>query len=216
MTLARAAPRSLGVLDEGQVIRLNANEQQVREVPLDHRTDIYSLGVVMFQLLTGRLPFEQDNSYSLLYSIAHDTPPPPSELRPEVPEALDAIVRRATEKDVDRRYQSWSEFSHDLALAYRNLGALLATETALGDTGKFEALRAMRFFHRFAGKAIEDKRPLERYVNESKRLLGVLDGRLEGRDWIAAGLPGPRPEETADGSRGRARSSCRWRVSRRR
>ena len=124
--------------------------QQVREVPLDHRTDIYSLGVVMFQLLTGHLPFEQENSYSLLYSIAHDTPPLPSELRPDIPEALDAIVRRATEKDVDRRYQSWSEFSHDLALAYRNLGALLATEAALGDTGKFEALRAMRFFHRFA------------------------------------------------------------------
>lgn len=40
------------------------------------------------------------------------------------------------------------------------------------------------FFHKFAGRAIEDKRPLERYVNESKRLLGVLDGRLEGRDWI--------------------------------
>ncbi|WP_345794502.1 serine/threonine-protein kinase [Thauera sp. JM12B12] len=123
--------------------------QQVREVPLDHRTDIYSLGVVMFQLLTGRLPFEQDNSYSLLYSIAHDTPPLPSELRPEVPEALDAIVRRATEKDVDRRYQSWNEFSHDLALAFRNRGAAPTVE-ALGDTGKFEALRAMRFFHRFA------------------------------------------------------------------
>mgnify|MGYP003578280622 FL=1 len=40
------------------------------------------------------------------------------------------------------------------------------------------------FFHKFAGRAIEDKRPLERYVNESKRLLGVLDGRLEGREWI--------------------------------
>ena len=40
------------------------------------------------------------------------------------------------------------------------------------------------FFHRFAGKAIEDKRPLERYVAESKRVLGVIDGRLEGRDWI--------------------------------
>jgi GST-like protein len=40
------------------------------------------------------------------------------------------------------------------------------------------------FFHRFAGKAIEDKRPLQRYVDESKRLLGVLEGRLEGRDWI--------------------------------
>lgn len=123
--------------------------QQVREVPLDHRTDIYSLGVVMFQLLTGRLPFEQDTSYSLLYSIAHDTPPLPSELRPEVPDSLDAIVRRATEKDVDRRYQSWNEFSHDLALAFRNRGDVPAVD-ALGDTGKFEALRATRFFHRFA------------------------------------------------------------------
>ena len=40
------------------------------------------------------------------------------------------------------------------------------------------------FFHRFAGRAIEDKRPLQRYVDESKRLLGVLEGRLEGRDWL--------------------------------
>ena len=40
------------------------------------------------------------------------------------------------------------------------------------------------FFHKFAGKAFEDKRPLERYVTESKRLLGVLEARLEGRDWI--------------------------------
>jgi GST-like protein len=40
------------------------------------------------------------------------------------------------------------------------------------------------FFHKFAGKAFEDKRPLERYVAESKRLLGVLENRLEGRDWI--------------------------------
>ena len=40
------------------------------------------------------------------------------------------------------------------------------------------------FFNKFAGKAIEDKRPLERYVAESKRVLGVLDGRLEGRDWV--------------------------------
>jgi GST-like protein len=40
------------------------------------------------------------------------------------------------------------------------------------------------FFNKFAGKAYEDKRPLERYVNESKRLLGVLDGRLDGRRWL--------------------------------
>ena len=136
--------------------------QQVREVPLDHRTDIYSLGVVMFQLLTGHLPFEQENSYSLLYSIANDTPPPPSELRPEVPEALDAIVRRATEKDVERRYQSWSEFSHDLALAFRNRSLALAPDR-LGDTGKFEALRTMRFFRRFADAELWEVIGLSRF-----------------------------------------------------
>ena len=136
--------------------------QQVREVPLDHRTDIYSLGVVMFQLLTGHLPFEQENSYSLLYSIAHDTPPPPSELRPEVPEALDAIVRRATEKDIERRYQSWSEFSHDLALAFRNRSLALAPDR-LGDTGKFEALRTMRFFRRFADAELWEVIGLSRF-----------------------------------------------------
>ncbi len=136
--------------------------QQVREVPLDHRTDIYSLGVVTFQLLTGHLPFEHENSYSLLYSIAHDTPPPPSELRPDVPEALDAIVRRATEKDIERRYQSWSEFSHDLALAFRNRSLALAPDR-LGDTGKFGALRTMRFFRRFADAELWEVIGLSRF-----------------------------------------------------
>ncbi len=123
--------------------------QQVREVPLDHRTDIYSLGVVMFELLTGRLPFESDNNYTLLYRIANDTPPKPSELRPEVPEALDTIVRRATERDVEHRYQSWAEFSHDLALAFRNHSVEI-TRGSIPDTEKFEALRTMHFFREFA------------------------------------------------------------------
>jgi eukaryotic-like serine/threonine-protein kinase len=123
--------------------------QQVREMPLDHRTDIYSLGVVMFQLLTGRLPFESDNNYSLLYRIANEQPPLPSELRPDVPAPLDAIVRRATEKDLDRRYQSWAEFSHDLALAFRNRDVESDCQR-IPDTEKFETLRSMPFFRDFA------------------------------------------------------------------
>ncbi|MBS0509618.1 MAG: protein kinase [Proteobacteria bacterium] len=122
--------------------------QQVREMPLDHRTDIYSLGVVMFQLLTGRLPFESDNNYSLLYRIANEPAPLPSALRPEVPEPLDAIVRRAMEKDLDRRYQSWAEFSHDLALAFRNR-SIHADRERVPDTEKFETLRGMPFFRDF-------------------------------------------------------------------
>lgn len=123
--------------------------QQVREMPLNHQTDIYSLGVVMYQLITGQLPFRADNNYSLLYRIANDTPAPPSALRPDVPEALDAIVRRAMEKELDGRYQDWSEFSHDLAQAFRSQ-ALKTDSNRIPETEKFETLRSLNFFREFS------------------------------------------------------------------
>ena len=123
--------------------------EQVREQPLDHRTDIYSLGVVMYQLLTGRLPFEGSNNVSLLYQIAHETPPPPSSLRPEIPPELEAIVCRAIRRDPAERYATWRELSHDLAQAYRNRD-LVVDRLAPPDSEKFERLRAFRFFREFS------------------------------------------------------------------
>jgi serine/threonine protein kinase len=81
--------------------------QQVREMPLNHQTDIYSLGVVMYQLLAGRMPFQASNNYSLVYQIIHVDPPPPSAHRPRLPPALDAVVARAMQKDLALRYANW-------------------------------------------------------------------------------------------------------------
>ncbi|WP_298618972.1 serine/threonine-protein kinase [uncultured Zoogloea sp.] len=122
--------------------------EQVREQPLDHRTDIYSLGVVMYQLLTGRLPFESSSNVGLIYQIVHETPPPPSSIRPEIPPELDAIVCKAMSRDVAGRYATWLEFSHDLAQAYRNRGLTTAPHE-MPDSEKFERLRAFRFFREF-------------------------------------------------------------------
>src|SRR5688572_15235948 len=93
--------------------------EQIREDLVDHRTDIYSLGVVMYQMLAGKLPFQGSNKFSMIYQITQFDPPPPSSHRPEVPEALDRIVRRAMHKVAKSRYAGGDEFADELVQALR-------------------------------------------------------------------------------------------------
>lgn len=123
--------------------------QQVREETLDHRTDIYSLGVVMFQLLTGRLPFQGSSHYSLIYQICNLEAPLPSAFRADLPVALDAIVRRMLRKELDERYRNWQELAHDLAQAFRQR-EYAALPQEIPDSEKFETLRGLPFFAEFS------------------------------------------------------------------
>jgi len=122
--------------------------EQVKEHALNHQTDIYSLGVVMYQLLAGRLPFQATNNFSLIYQIANVEPQPPSSYRPQIPAALDEIVKRAMSKDLARRYQTWEDFSLDLAEVFRNEG-LGGRSQKFADSDKFESLRKLPFFGNF-------------------------------------------------------------------
>jgi serine/threonine protein kinase len=122
--------------------------QQVKEHPLDHRTDIYSMGVVMYHLLTGRLPYQASNNFSLIYQITNMDPPGVSSLRPEIPARIEAIVQRAMAKDLDDRYPDWEGFSLDLAEVFR-MEYAGATEAEFADTDKFETLRSLAFFEKF-------------------------------------------------------------------
>jgi hypothetical protein len=123
--------------------------EQIREELVDHRTDLYSLGVVMYQLLTGQLPFKGTNKFSMIYQITQHDPAPPSSIRREVPVSLDRIVRRAMQKEATRRYHSGDEFAEELIEALR-AGLGEARRDTFGDADKFAALRAMRFFTPFA------------------------------------------------------------------
>src|SRR5258708_8367667 len=122
--------------------------EQIREELVDHRTDLYSLGVVMYQLLVGRLPFQATNKFSMIYQITQHDPAPPSALRAVVPASLDRIVRRAMQKDAAKRYHSGDEFAEDLIEALR-AGLGEAARETFGDADKFALLRAMRFFATF-------------------------------------------------------------------
>jgi hypothetical protein len=116
--------------------------------PLTHQTDIYALGVVMFQLLTGRMPFQAGNIAALAHQILNINPPLPSEFRPGIPTEIDIVVRRAIERDPAVRYQTWQQFADDLA-AVASGGAPLAKRGVL-ETEKFNALRSLPFFGSFS------------------------------------------------------------------
>ena len=123
--------------------------QQVRELALDHQTDIYSLGVVMYQLLTGHLPFQASSNYNIVYQIINSEPTRPSALRREIPPVLDAIVARAMAKDTKARYATWEAFAHDLAQAFRQK-QLNTPSRDFADSEKFDTLRELPFFADFS------------------------------------------------------------------
>jgi beta-lactam-binding protein with PASTA domain/tRNA A-37 threonylcarbamoyl transferase component Bud32 len=104
--------------------------EQAKGTTVDHRSDIYSIGVVLYELLTGRVPFTGDTAVEIAMRHLSAVPEAPSALRPDVPHELDMVVLRALAKDPDDRYQSAEEMDAELERVSRGLGVSPETEEA--------------------------------------------------------------------------------------
>jgi len=162
--------------------------EQIRMEALTHQTDIYSLGVTMYRLLTGRLPYQASTQAALTYAILNTVPPCPATLRPDLPPLLDQIVMKAINKDPKERYKSWLDFGKDLSQAFVSLR--LAGES-ISESEKFNKLREFPFFEDFndvalwemvrigSWKTVAAGTPLIREGEEGDSFYLLVDGEVK-------------------------------------
>jgi beta-lactam-binding protein with PASTA domain len=150
--IARAGASQM--TEEGAIIGTAQylSPEQARGAPVDQTSDLYSTGIVLFELLTGEVPFTGDSPVEIAMKHLAETPTTPSELRPDVPDDLDLVVVRALAKEPADRYQSAAAMDADLETVAR--GGRVAAETAeaatmvLSGERDVDATAATQMLHR--------------------------------------------------------------------
>jgi beta-lactam-binding protein with PASTA domain len=110
VTGPETAPQTSAILGTASYM----SPEQAQGQPVDERTDLYSTGAVLYELLTGSPPHTGDSPVAIAYKQVNEVPPPPSSVNPDVTPALDAVVMRALAKNPANRYQTAAEFAEDL------------------------------------------------------------------------------------------------------
>jgi eukaryotic-like serine/threonine-protein kinase len=118
--------------------------EQISGAELTHQSDMFSLGIVLFELLTGQRPFPASSVPDMLNRIMNDAAPPPSSIRPELPRELDRIVLTALAKTPASRFGTWA----DIALELVKVGKLSVYQQTINDSEKFESLRHVKMLEK--------------------------------------------------------------------
>ena len=126
---------------------LYMSPEQINEWQISTNTDIFSLGVVMYEMLTGHHPFKADNLNAISKKITTEKPPPINEFRNDVPEGLQYALKRMLKKSPDKRYHMGLDLAADLALIFEDLDAV-ENQDSLRD--KFETVQNLGFFQGFS------------------------------------------------------------------
>ena len=185
-----------GATGQGQLLGTVGymSPEQVRGLPVDHRTDIFSLGVVLYELLSGKHPFRRDTTIATLTAILEDTPAELSSLGRGIPPALSGIVARCLEKDRGQRFRS----AHDLALSLEAVLQAPAGAASLQEVEERSPYPGLSSFTEkdathFFGREAEVKALWQRL--ESRKLLAVIGPSGAGKtSFLRAGVIAARPE----------------------
>lgn len=120
--------------------------EQAAGEEVDQRSDIFSFGVVLYQLLTGQLPFKGEHQAAIIYSILNETPEPLTRYKANVPEGLQRIVEKALEKDKDERYQHIDDMMADLRKERKSLDYAKTTQISRTEVSPKSKKKLLRFY----------------------------------------------------------------------
>ncbi len=155
--------------------------EQVQSLDLTNRSDLYSLGAVMYELLTGSRPFRAGNLQKLLHQIVYATPPPIHTLRKEIPEELETVVAMALQKDPGKRYKSGLDFAAELTRVHQRLREANAR---IDRQEQFGVLRRLKFFHEFSHAEIWEVLRASNWQDYDSGEEIVKEGEMDDRFYI--------------------------------
>jgi serine/threonine protein kinase len=151
---------------------LYMSPEQVRGEPLGHHSDMFSLGVVLYQLFTGQLPLMAATLDELLTKICDETPIAPSSRRPELSPDIDRILLQMMAKTPEQRYPSWAELALDIA----RIGRLSVHQSSIADSEKFVALKKVRLLGQLDDAELWELVHIGRWSRAAARAVIVREG----------------------------------------
>ena len=155
--------------------------EQVQSLEITNRSDLYSLGAVMYELLTGFRPFRGGNLSKLLHQIVYATAQPIHTLRPEIPELLEDSVAKALQKDPAKRYRNGLELAADLTRVHQTLRE---GSSKLDRQEQFSILRTLKFFHDFSQSEILEVLRASTWQDYEEGEEIVKEGEMDDRFYV--------------------------------
>ncbi len=155
--------------------------EQVKEEPVEERSDIFSLGAVLYELLTGQQAFPGDNYFSIMYKITHEDPVSIRVIRPEIPEILEKIVRKAMARDPSDRYQTCMDFAYDLRVALRGITGTTRSEKV---EDVVDYVLNVPFFENFEREQVKEILNASNMIKVRKGKVVVAEGEIDDSFYI--------------------------------
>ena len=155
--------------------------EQVQSLEITNRSDLYSLGAVLYEMLTGFRPFRGGNLSKLLHQIVYATAQPIHAMRPDIPEVLETSVAKALQKDPAKRYRNGLELAADLTRVHQ---ALRDGTSKLDRQEQFSILRTLKFFHDFSQSEILEVLRASTWQDYEQGEEIVKEGEMDDRFYV--------------------------------